>query len=464
LGENSERNLFMLQKLIKIIIALLSAVSVSFLFSQNPLLALLFCLSLLFCFLIFLNLEFGLALLIFSLVLGQAIRIQIPGAESFFLPSDVIIPAMILFWLAEKLIEKKFVFPKNSLDLPLALFLSIALVSLIWGSRNLALGEILVSAFYWLRFLAYSLLFYLVLDLARDANKIKKYLVWLFSAACLLAILGFLQYIFLPDFSFMAAASGWDPHVKRLLSTWFDPNLIGGFFVFILSFAISFLLYGKERKTKIILLALIVVLGSALILTYSRSAFLALLVSLFVLGILKSKKLLFVGLIALIILIGVSGRLQARLAGATRIDVMAEHRLASWKNTWEISRSHLFLGVGFNTFKYAQLASGAIGPQASHSDFGSDSSFLTILATTGVFGLIIYLWLALAIFKIAFQAFRQSDNRLANALGLGLIAGMAGLVIHSQFTNSLLYGHLMAAIWIFAGLVESVKFKAKSVK
>jgi len=439
-------------KIIKIIIILLSAVLASFLFAQNYLIALFSCFSLLLFFLIFLNLEFGLALLIFSLVLGQITRIPIPGTESFFLASDVIIPAMIMVWLAEKFVKRKFILRKTPLDLSLALFLGLALISLIWASRELAFSEILTAGFYWLRFLLYSFVFYLVLDLVKSANKIKKYLIWLFFGACLLAILGFLQYIFVPDFAFMAVKANWDPHINRLLSTWFDPNLIGGFFAFILSFVLSFFLYSEKRKTKILLAATALILFTALILTYSRSAFLALLVSLFALGVLKSKKLLFIGLVALIILVAASDRLQTRLAGATRIDVTAGHRLASWANTWEISRDHLLLGVGFNAFKYAQVDYGAIGPEASHSDFGSDSSFLTILATTGVFGLAIYLWLICAVFKISLQAFRESNNYLANALGLGMLAALSGLIIHSQFTNSLLYGHLMVAVWAFAGL------------
>lgn len=445
----------------KVIVILLCIGAVSFLLAYNVLLGFLACLILLLGVLIFLDLKFGLVLVIFSLALGQLVRIPLPGTESFFLPNDVIIPVMILFWIFEKLVKRDFKIQSTPLNAPLFFFLGIALISLIWGIRNLAGGEALVSSFYYLRFLEYALFFYVVLDVARGAKEIKKYVVWIFVCSFILAILGFLQYIFVPDFSAMAAKAGWDPHIKRLLSTWFDPNFMGGFFVFILSFVLSFFLYSPNRKHKLFLAILGLVLFGALILTYSRSAFLAFLAMLLVLGILKSKKLLLGGLAALLILVGVSDRLQTRLAGATEIDVTAQARIASWLATWEIAQDHLFLGVGFNTFKYVQSEYGKIGSEASHSDFGSDSSFLTILVTTGILGFLAYLWLLGAMFWVSFKAWREErDNKIAAALGLGMLGALSGMLVHSQFTNSLLYPHFMEVIWIFlAIMIQSQGFK-----
>ena len=76
---------------------------------------------------------------------------------------------------------------------------------------------------------------------------------------------------------------GWDPHIGRLLSTWFDPNFIGGFLGFILSITIALgLYYWKEKRTKLALvLGIIGFIGLiALYLTYSRSGYLTLMAGL----------------------------------------------------------------------------------------------------------------------------------------------------------------------------------------
>jgi len=442
-----------LKHFLKITFILLMAIAIAFLIVQNFLVGLLVCLGLLLGLLIFLDLKAGLILVVFALILGQLVRIPIPGTESFFLPNDVIIPAMVLIWIFGKLVGRKFQIQSTPLNIPILIFLGIALVSLIWGVRNLTCSETLVSSFYYLRFLEYILFFYVILDIIRGSKSIKKYVTLVFICSFVLAVLGFLQYVFIPDFSGMASRAGWDPHVKRLLSTWFDPNFIGGFFVFILSFVMSFFLYTKDRKYKLFLAILGLVLFAALILTYSRSAFFAFLVLLFVLGILKSKRLLLAGLLVLLILIGVSDRLQTRLAGATKIDVTAEARIRSWLATWEIAREHLLLGVGFNTFKYVQLEYGKIGSEASHSDFGSDSSFLTILVTTGIFGFLAYLWIWGVMFRVSWQAFRCGSSDLGSSLGLGMLGALSAMLIHSQFVNSLLYPFFMEIIWLFLAMV-----------
>lgn len=455
----------MFRKVIKIIIIFLLATFVGFLVVQSPLLGLLIALGLLLGFLIFINPEIGLVLIILSFILGQVVRIPLPGTGAQFLPNDIIIPLTLFVWILGKLANKEFKIIKNPVNFPLFFFSGVAFVSLIWGSRNLIGREVLVSFLYLVRFLEYALLFYLVLDLVKNKRKIKNYTKLIFVSTGILAILGFLQYIFMPDFSFLAEAGGWDPHVKRMFSTWFDPNFLGGFFVFILSFILAFALFVKRRRDKILLFGLGGVLIFALVFTYSRGAFLALVVTIFLLGILKSRKLLVIGFIALLLLVAFSARLQVRLAGATRLDETARYRITSWLNTLTVAQNNLFLGVGFNAFRYSQLEYGTIKAMPSHSDFGSDSSLLTILVTTGIVGLVSYLWLLGTMFYISWRAYHKSRGSLQGALGLGMFVALSGLLIHSQFVNSLLHPHFMEVIWIFLGFnVVSIKIDSQNVQ
>ncbi len=437
----------MIKTILQLAFLLVSILGFAYLFGQNVgfgfgvLFA--FCLGLI----ILLHLQAGLILILGALLLGQLVRIPFPGGASQFLPNDLLIPCFLLFWLGRKLYLRHFRLVSTPLDLPLFLFLAIAFISLIWGSRNLLLRETVTASLYLIRFAEYALLFYAVLDLAQNQAWVKRNLKFLLVVALLLAGLGFLQYILIPDFSTLAAQGGWDPHIKRLFSTWLDPNFMGGFFVLILSFVIAFYLYSQNKKAKLVLLACAAVFLLALLLTYSRSAFLAFCVVLVFIGVFKSRRVLFFGLIILVLLTVFSERLQARLTGATSLDVTAQYRLSSWRNTLAIIRAHPFLGVGYNAFRYAQLSAGTLGPEASHSDFGSDSSFLTIMATTGILGFGAYLWLLGACFGLSWRSLRQGRSDIERALGLGFCAGLGGLLVHAQFTNSLLYPFFLEIIW-----------------
>jgi hypothetical protein len=78
------------------------------------------------------------------------------------------------------------------------------------------------------------------------------------------------------------------------------------------------------------------------------------------------------------------------------------------------------VGVGYNNLAYVR---NIIKPE-SHANFGFDSSLLTILATTGVIGLSLFIFGLLHLF---------------NSSGLLFQSLLVAILIHSLFANSLLY-------------------------
>ena len=141
-------------------------------------------------------------------------------------------------------------------------------------------------------------------------------------------------------------------------------------------------------------------------------------------------------------------RVQTRISGVTDPADSAHFRLISWSNTLDIASDNLFLGVGYNSFRYAQKEYGVFDPGTvgGHSGAGSDSSFLLVLATTGIIGLIVF---TLAyFFPIASSISNLTPYRLV------LVASLVGLFIESQFVNSLFYPQIMFLWLIFLALFE----------
>jgi O-antigen ligase len=101
-------------------------------------------------------------------------------------------------------------------------------------------------------------------------------------------------------------------------------------------------------------------------------------------------------------------------------------------------RDHPLFGIGFNTYRFAQLRYGFItkGEEAdSHGVAGTDNSFLFVLATTGLIGLLSYAALWGTIVRQAW------GNHV-------VVASITAIFIHSLFVNSLFYPHIMEWIWI----------------
>jgi len=257
---------------------------------------------------------------------------------------------------------------------------------------------------YLVRFLAYSLLINLKID--------KKYLLFFSSA---IAVFGLIQYLLVPDTRFLAALN-WDDHYYRLLSTLLDPNFTG----IILVLGLILVYFYRPKTWWLYGLHL-----AALLLTYSRSSYLALVVSALYLAWFKQKlKLFFLGfsVLGLVLLLlprpGGDGVKLERLFSV-------KQRLDNYREGVSLWQSRPVFGLGFNTLRYYRH------DPVSHAAGGLDSSLLFVLATTGVVGLIAYVNLLRSLWQKSLL------------LRLSLVA----LLVHSLFVNSLFYPFTMIWLW-----------------
>ena len=225
------------------------------------------------------------------------------------------------------------------------------------------------------------------------------------------------------------------------------------------------------------------ILTTGLLLTFSRSAWAMFAIVIGVFGLFKSRKLL---VFMVVIFFGAYffvPRVQTRLAGITDPADSASLRLVSWQRTFEIIKKHPLMGVGFNAFRYAQEQEGffrdkrGVPMTSGHAGAGSDSSLLLVWATTGIFGLLSYFWLYGSVIWKALSHFRHSelvsespchfesvsefDGKILNQvqddhnhhkfLSLTVLAALAGLLIESNFINSLFFPPILLWLWIVAG-------------
>lgn len=392
----------------------------------------------------------GIIALLLGIVAGQMIRI--PIGSGVIVLSDLILFAVIFAWAFKKIVKREALFIPNPINLPLIILDAIMALSLIWVLVFLPRGEVISGSLYFFRFLAYQMIFFLVQTSIKNEKFAKRIFSLLIGAGIILSVLGFIQLIIFPDFSSMVP-EGWDPHIGRLLSTWFDPNLLGGLFAFLALLIIAQMLAEKVKPWHIASLSIFI---TALLLTFSRSSLVAFVFGFFVIIILTIKRswwMLGLGIGILIIAFLSSPRIQERVEGILTIDVTAQKRVESWSNILSLSSGNLFFGTGFNTLRYVQFEEGLITNSEEHSAGGSDSSFLTILATTGIFGFLAFIWLMISAIFVSWKIFTREHN-FNSALGLGIIGGLASLTIHSQFVNSLLYPHMLAIVWIVLGLAR----------
>jgi len=381
-------------------------------------------------------LSFLFILSVASLSLGQlALFSSDRGVPIYFF--DLVVAVYALFGLIYFLVTKKFEIP-----VPLSVFLlftAIAAFSLLFRLTTLSSEEFTGSAFYLVRWFFYLIAAGVTYNAVKQNHFTLNFVFNVFSfSALFIAIAGFVQLLVLPDFTTLDPNLGWDPHKNRLASTFFDPNFTGGYLALIIGMNLvrSFAQNAKIGLLKAFFFIIIPLI--ALFLTFSRSSWGMLSVIVLVLGALKPKArwlLVVAALFAFLTYFAVP-RVQTRLAGTTDPADSAAFRLTSWGNAWEIAKDNLLLGVGFNSFRFAQRDYGFFeaGTLGGNAGAGSDSSFLLILATTGIFGVIVFV-----------LSFFWKIPKLT------LVPLIFGLFLHSQFVNSVFYPQILFAwltLWV----------------
>lgn len=365
-----------------------------------------------------------------TIMAGQLIKVPAGSNRGVTLLDLVVFILCLIGFLQVKL---KLIKPPSFISWAL-LFSLTAFVSLILTPLTLTTQQYLLSLLYLIRFLLFIVLGWLLasnalISLTKFINQT------LLISGMGLAILGLLQFIFLPDLRFLAAF-GWDPHYFRTVSTFLDPNFAGAFFVLTLILLIS------QGKTKHIFFYLAY---AALLTTFSRSSYLMFLISGLILSLLKKSKKLAVLVTILFICLWLGFQIYTQLVAKPRnIDreQSASYRLSTWQQGLIIFQKSPFLGIGFNTYKYAieQFKLGDDQFLESRGSTSNDSSLLFVLATTGMLGFIVYLLFLISLLRVG---------------NLYLVASLSGLLIHSVFANSLFYPPFL--LWIM--LVSSVPKK-----
>lgn len=373
------------------------------------------------------------AICLFTLSLGQFSVIYKFSEGSIYL-FDILIALFDFIGILYLLVVKK----TAKIPLPmifLLAFCALGATSLVFTPLNLEPTEFLISASYLVRFLSYAVFALITWNLVRfkvfQVDKIHSTIIY---TGLFLFVVGLFQLIVLPDLETLDPLLGWDPHKNRMVSTFFDPNFLGIYFMFCLAIALKY--KNSLQKMSLVSYLPIVVFLTGIFLTFSRSAWFATSILLFF-TLLRKRLLLLISLAIVLLAVFAVPRVQTRISGVTDPQDSASFRLISWNNTWEVAKENWVFGVGYNTYRYAQKEYGFLDDASltTRSGAGSDSSLLLVLATTGIFGLFF--------FAGFFASTLLPALKCGDLITIGLILA---LLIDSLFINSLFYPQIVLAV------------------
>jgi len=386
---------------------------------------------------------------------GEFARISL-AKDITFRPVDIIILLLTISWLIIQFKKRRNILQIPGIK-PVGAFFLICFLSLMLNFYWLNTNQFIISGFYLIRWLSYAGIYFAI----RDTNKnfSRKFLptLLLIDGLIILAI-GIFQVIFFPSMVGMERFE-WDRHMYRIVSVFLDPNFAGCFLVLYLLFVLArfFENLTKNRKSKQtkVYAAITIVSLLAVYLTYSRSALLMLLASIIAFFFLIRKKKYILILLAstIIYVIVLSPKFYIENLNLFRVHSSME-RIVSAKIAVEIIKKNPVIGVGFNTYRYAQSRykfRRSFVNFTSHADAGTDNSFLFVTATTGVIGLIAYLAMWFHLLRNFYKKSKEKNNFRAASV----FASIIGLFVSGLFLNSLFFWSLMLWLWTIMGITDS---------
>jgi O-antigen ligase len=228
-------------------------------------------------------------------------------------------------------------------------------------------------------------------------------------------------------------------------------------FYLVLSLALCFVVYliSDKKKVPITLYGLAAILYlAALAFTYTRSAWLGLLLIIILLGLTRFRKFLLISIIVLTISYFSFQQINARVQslGSTDPSSSIEWRIQLWGDSIGYFMERPILGYGVGTSNEVILNNR--GPQTG-SDFEHDD-YLRIALDAGIIGLIAFLILITDLLSTLFKIYQQQNKPRLKVLAFVVFILAISFYLISFGDNILTDTALEWSLWtLFGGLIAT---------
>ena len=375
---------------------------------------------------------------------------------------DLVLVAIFFVWVTRIATRRDRTFVASPLGLPVALFMLFALFAFVLGMGHARPTSTTLRRF--LELLIGISLFFVVINNIRTREDMERLAGVIMLAGAAAAFTAIFLYVIPEDWAvrLLSTLGRLDypagrgvlrfiednpDNPMRAVGTSIDPNVLGGLMVFVSGLTAPQLFADRPLFDRRLVAVMLGAQMLCLYLTYSRSSMMGFAVVLLVLALLRYRRLLWVGLLgmALLLLLPQTQTYIVHLVEGVRgQDLATQMRFGEYKDAFILIGRHPWLGVGFS------------GTPEIDIYLGVSSVYLLMAEEMGLIGLGLFL-LAMALLFVRFwRCWRRGvlEPRLeAVLLGFGgALTGVlvAGVLDHYLF--NLVYPHMTALFWLYVGL------------
>jgi putative inorganic carbon (hco3(-)) transporter len=239
----------------------------------------------------------------------------------------------------------------------------------------------------------------------------------------------------------------------------YGPNQTAAFLA---QFAMFFWGFGQflKKKYKLFCYALVGLTIVDVGFAFSRAGYLALLVGLLVLALVKDRKLLLVlGAFLLtwqaIVPKAVVQRVDMTKTADGQLEASAQERVDLWTDAEQAMISRPIFGSGFASYQLGEH----VGDLRDTHNW-----YVKVMVETGIVGMIIVLVMLYEMLAIGFRLYRRATDPLYRGLGLGLLVCVCCCLVANLFGDRWTYVEITGLVWVLvAASTRALELPASDV-
>jgi O-antigen ligase/polysaccharide polymerase Wzy-like membrane protein len=398
---------------------------------------------------VFVRTEFGLYLVIFSMLLSPQLGsggMVAEGRRIVIRSEDILLLVVAFSWLAKTAVNKELGLTlKTPLNRPIVAYVAATAIATLVGYMTGTVAGF-GGAFYVLKYVEYFVVYYMVVNNLIDRRQAWRLVAAAFLTAVIVSLIGMTMI----------------PSGQRVSAPFEgkegEPNTFGGYLLLLIAMAAGVALETKHLQTRAIYLGLTGLMSIPFLFTLSRTSYVGAIPAMGALAVLSSRRRLMIGALAVAIVASpaalaflpdsVTKRVRYTFepergqptvrVGAVGLDPSTSARLISVKQAFEGFTNRPILGYGVTGFAFM------------------DQQFARTLVETGIIGFATFLALIWAVIKAGMHSLRTLTVPEDRGLALGFVAGTFGLLGHALGANTFIIVRIMEPFWFFAAIVVAL--------
>ena len=345
--------------------------------------------------------------------------------------------------------EKNLSYIFTPFNMIIVAFLAITTVSSVAGFAPASSLKIIML------YAAFALVYMLIVNTVKTRQAWNILVKSMVICGVILAFYGLLQ-----NFVFKSTTASWvDANMfqnikTRVYATLDNPNVLGQYFIFTIPVAFAVLWKTKDEKSFLFYAFACLLMVACLLYTWSRSAWVGVVLALGIFLVVKDRRWFIVCLIALFLMPFVLPEsILSRITslGNTK-DSSTAYRISIWRASFEMAKDYFLGGIGVGTDAYSKVYPG-YALSGARTAYHSHNFYLQWIIETGIIGITVF-------FAFILRAYRQivkigEENTLVKNFAIALAGILVGYLFQAVAEHMWYNFKMVLMFFVYLGLLQS---------